>query len=156
MSNSVMWEACGKLINMYGISLFMLHLHTQFPGSYIVCLRLSVLFLPKPSISLPVTAFTHPTGFQLSNMLHFLPLLCSYLQNQDGLEHFKISSGLQKLFFCFTFCQWHNRASCLFSIVINSQYMSFQGDQNCGHGNIQVAINSFARTSHHTYVHRLF
>lgn len=59
-------------------------------------------------------------------------------------------------FFCFTFCQQHNRASCLFSIVINSQCLSFQGGQNCGHGNIQVAINSFARTSHQTYVHRLY
>lgn len=156
MSNSAMWKACGELINMYGISLFMLHLNTQFPGSYIVCLQLFVLFLPKPSISLPVTSLTYPPGFQLSNMLHFLPLLCSYLWNQDGLEHFKISSGLWKLFFSFTFCPRHNRASYLFPIVINSQYLSFQGDQKCGHGNIQVAIKSCARTSHRTFVHRLY
>lgn len=77
MSKPARWKAYGKHINTYDISLSMLHLHTLFLGSYIVCLRLSVLFLPKLSISLPVTSFKHPKGFQLSNMLHFLNLLCS-------------------------------------------------------------------------------
>lgn len=67
----------GNTRHTEGIKLSRLHLHTLFLSFHIVYLRPSMPFLPKPSTDLPVVSFTHPTGFQLSNMPHFPNFLCS-------------------------------------------------------------------------------